>query len=367
MNVLDTRLCLWLHSLPSLGDMSLARLIRHYGSVGKIRDSDPSEWRELGVAARAIAAARARPADVLIDRQLATLQQLDAEVLTLADERYPALLRTLYDPPPILYVRGNPEVLQEAQLGVVGSRKATPQGVRAARELSAALVSAGLHIVSGLAMGVDQAAHLGALEAEGKTIAVMATGLDVIYPRRHRGLAEQVAASGALLTEFPPGCEPLPERFPKRNRIISGLALGVLVVEAALRSGSLITARTAMEQGREVFALPWSMYHRGGKGCLSLIRDGVCMVQGVEDILEELGPLYQCQREMQHGVNGRTEDAHDDGAPEAAILDLMSGDALSIDEIIAHSGMEAGEVLPLLTRLEMQRLISRCAGGYLRC
>ena len=195
-------------------------------------------------------------------------QAAGAIALAIDDERYPPLLRVIHDPPPLLYVRGDPAVLQEPHLAVVGSRRASPAGLRVAQILTGQVARAGLHICSGLALGIDGAAHRGALEAGGKSVAVMATGIDTIYPHRHLALAAQLEQAGCLVTEFPPGTPPLRQNFPKRNRIISGLSLGVLVVEAALPSGSLITAGAALEQGREVFALPWSMLHDGGRGCL---------------------------------------------------------------------------------------------------
>jgi DNA processing protein len=369
MNVLDARLCLMLHSLPGLGNLTLARLFLHYGSAGAIWDSDPRQWRPLGAATETIEAARAaraaNAAQPQIERQVEVLQRLDAQVISLNDPGYPALLATLYDPPPILYVRGEAALLQQAQLAIVGSRKFSPPGRRAALELSGALVRAGLHVCSGLAIGIDQAAHRGALDAGGKTLAVMATGLDVVYPGRHRGLAEEVVQSGCLLTEFPPGARPLRQRFPQRNRIISGLSLGVLIAEAALRSGSLITARTAMEQGREVFALPWSMYHPGGRGCLALIRDGAKMVQGIEDILEELGPLYHCQRELQRPESTGHPGGIDRPENESVVLGLIGSEAVTVDELVECSGLTVARVLSALTVLEVNAEVCRCEGGYI--
>jgi DNA processing protein len=374
MNVSDARLCLLLHSIEGLGDRSLTRLFQHYGNAIGIWESRTRDWHSLGVAGEAIRRAIATRDLALsgadhpaIERQLDQLQRLGAEVISLSDPRYPVLLQTIYDPPPILYVLGEVELLQQAQIGMVGSRKASPAGMRAASQLSADCVRAGLHICSGLAVGIDQAAHRGALDAGGKTVAVMATGLDVIYPARHRELASELVQSGALVSEFPPGSRPLRHRFPQRNRIISGLSLGVLVVEAALRSGSLITARTAMEQGREVFALPWSMYHPSGRGALGLIRDGVKMVLGVEDILEELGPLYDFQRDMAPRENS---ESHVPGALsecEAQVLRLVGSEVTSVDELVEHSGLAIASVLATLSSLEIQRRIGRSGGGYVHC
>ena len=369
MNVLDARQCLRLHSLVGLGDRTLSRLFLHYGSAANIWASPPGDWSAFGASRETIRDARAlqsgpRGIATRIERQLVTLQELDAEVIPLTDTRYPALLQALYDPPPILYARGDAALLQGPQLGIVGSRKASPPGKRAAMELAGQLVRLGLHVTSGLAIGVDESAHRGALEAGGKTIAVMATGLDIVYPARHRALAVEIIEQGCLVTEFPPGCQPLSERFPKRNRIISGLSLGVLVVEAALRSGSLITARTAMEQGREVFALPWSIYHPAGKGCLALLRDGVKLVQELADIVDELGPLYQCQQELQEPQVQPTVPPPESGED---LLGFIGSEAISVDEIAQHSGLAVAPVLAKLTQLEVEGQIVRCAGGYIHC
>lgn len=376
MDVMDARLCLLLHSLPGLGDLPLSRLFLKFGSAQKIWDSDPRQWTSLGAAAESVGAARVVQSRYLsgtaspgIERQLDSLRQLGAQVLPVTHARYPVLLQTLYDPPPILYACGEIDLLQQAQLGIVGSRKASPSGLKATSVLSAQLVQAGLHICSGLALGIDHAAHRGALDAGGKTVAVVANGLDVVYPARHRALTQEIVSSGCLLSECPPGCKPLRHRFPKRNRIISGLSLGVLVVEAALRSGSLITARTAMEQGREVFALPWSVFHTGGRGCLGLIRDGVKMVLGVEDILEELGPLYQCQSE---GAFPESKPKLNQGGDalqvdEVQILGLIGAEAISVDELVQHSGLQVSAVLTVLSSLEVAHRIVRCEGGYSEC
>ncbi len=373
MDVLEAQACLQLHSLPSLGDIPLARLFLEHGSAVKIWDAPVANWRAQGVDNEAISGALAiqkgglSSADAAqIDEQLRTLDEIGAHVISICDPRYPSLLHTLYDPPPILYARGEVDVLQQAQLGIVGSRKASPHGARAARGLSADIVRAQMHVCSGLALGIDYAAHRAALDAGGKTIAVMASGPDIIYPARHRSIAEEIVGSGCLLTEFPPGCKPLQYRFPKRNRIISGLSLGILVVEAALRSGSLITARTAMEQGREVFALPWSIFHPEGRGCLGLIRQGVKMVQDIEDILEELGPLFRCQRELVGSAEHKAGLAVELNDRAKQVLSFVGSESIGVDEIVEHSGMAVSAVLCELSDLEVAQLIQRSGSGYIR-
>ncbi len=284
-----------------------------------------------------------------------------AQTLSISDERYPPLLREIHDPPPLLYARGDLELLRQPQLAIVGARRASAAGLQAAEQIAGTLVQAGLHICSGLALGVDGAAHRGALKAGGKTIAVMATGVDMIYPARHRDLGEQLSRAGCLLTEFPPGTPPRRQNFPQRNRIISGMSLGTLVVEAALPSGSLITAGTALDQGREVFALPWSVAHKGGAGCLKLLREGAKMVTRVEDILEELGVLHDLQLDLLAKF-----DAGEPRTRAGNLLTLISCDPVSVDVLVDRSGLPTQEVMSLLSELEVSARVSRCPGGYIR-
>lgn len=369
MNTLDSQLCLALHSIPQVGDTLLVRLFLHYGTAQAIWDSDPAQWAALGARPDAIqSAGRAlkNPHQwAKAQAQWEILRRLDAQIVALWDDAYPALLRTIYDPPPLLYVRGNATLLSEAQLAVVGSRKASPAGRRAARSLSAGAVQAGLHISSGLALGIDGEAHRAALDVAGATIAVMATGIDSVYPARHKGLAEDIVNSGCLVTEFAPGSGPDRFRFPRRNRILSGLSLGVLVVEAALRSGSSITAGAALEQGREVFAVPWSMFHDGGKGCLRLIREGAKMVEQLSDIVDELGPLYRLQhdlRETPESVDTFAAEA----TPDQRCIDAMVGyEAIAVDELVRQSSLPVTRVVAALASLELIARVSRCSGGYI--
>ena len=292
------------------------------------------------------------------------VQAANTVVLSLEHPLYPALLKTIADPPPRLYVRGNPALLAKPQLAIVGARRATAAGMKAAEIMATAAVRAGLAVTSGLALGIDGAAHRGALAAGGDTLAVMATGIETIYPHRHRRLGEEIAASGCLVSEFPPGTKPLPYHFPRRNRIISGLSLGVLVVEAALPSGSLITANTAAVQGREVFALPWSITHQGGAGCLHLLRDGAKMVLGIGDILEELGPLYGLQLQLQEPVaREASEPGEEDESP---VLSLLGDEICSLDELVSASGLTVAQVMGQLSALELAGSVARCSGGYIR-
>lgn len=369
MNSADMRLCLSLHSIPTLSDALLSRLFLHYGCPQAIWESTPDEWKLLGAKKETIvamkSAVQSNNSAVDINAQLELLDRLGAQIIPLTDDAYPALLRTIYDPPPLLYVRGAVSLLQEAQLAVVGSRKASPAGMRTARTLSTSLVKAGLHICSGLALGIDGEAHRAALAAGGASIAVMATGIDQVYPRQHVALAEELACSGALVTEYPPGCGPQRYRFPQRNRILSGLSLGVLVVEAALRSGSLITAGTALEQGREVFTCPWAMFHEGGRGCLRLIRDGANMVDCVDDILSELGPLYTLQESLSLDSATATVEVAEMPLGQQQVFSMIGYESVTVDMLVEHSGMPVARVMAALSSLELQGKIARCSGGYI--
>ena len=284
-------------------------------------------------------------------------------LLSLSDPLYPPLLRQIPDPPQHLWVRGDPHFLQRPQLAVVGARRASAAALRLTTGLCADLVAAGLQVTSGLALGVDGAAHRGALDAGGSTVAVMATGIDDIYPQRHRELAARVLQAGCLVTEFPPGTAPRGWQFPRRNRIITGLSLGVLVVEAALPSGSLISAATATKQGREVFTLPWSIAHSSGAGCLQLLRDGSKMVRTIDDILEELEPMCALQRQSQPEL--RREPEEDDAVSE--LLALIGFEPVSLDALLAGGDITPAQLLAELSRLELEGRIQRCPGGYIRC
>lgn len=283
-----------------------------------------------------------------------------ARQISIDDEDYPPLLRAIHDPPRQLFVRGDVAALKEPQLAIVGSRRASAAGLRLAHDLAADLSRASLSVCSGLAIGVDGAAHRGALDAGGRSVAVMATGIEAIYPRRHEGLAHAMLGNGCLITEFPPGTPPRRENFPQRNRIVSGLSLGVLVVEAALPSGSLITAQTALEQGREVFALPWSVAHEMGRGCLQLIRDGAKMVQSVEDVLEELGCPHRIEPKPQAFEVIPVEAQYHD------LLRLVGYEQVSLEELARVSGRATPDLLSGLSELEIAGKISRTPGGYIR-
>ncbi len=281
-------------------------------------------------------------------------------ILSLDDPRFAPELLQMADPPLLLYVLGHVETLQHPQrLAIVGSRNPTPQGEQNARQFAQALGEAGVCVVSGLALGVDGAAHEGALASGAPTLAVVGTGLDRVYPKRHLALAHRIAAQGALISEYPLGTPPLPGNFPRRNRLIAGLSQGTLVVEAALQSGSLITARLAAEQGREVFAIPGSIHAPQSRGCHALIRQGAKLVESAQDILEDL-------RITTPGVSTRAEPTDDPLVDPEGLLRAMGFDPVSLDALQARTGLDTATLQARLLELELQDAVGRLPGGLLQ-
>lgn len=267
---------------------------------------------------------------------------------------YPPLLGTIPDPPPELWVRGRPDLLSAEAVAIVGSRAASPYALDIATSLAFDLARCGLVVVSGMARGVDGAAHRGALQASGATVAVLGSGVDVAYPEEHAELLDQIAAAGAVVSELPPGTPPLPHHFPLRNRIISGLSRAVVVVEAHERSGSLITARCALEQGRDVMAVPGNALSGRNRGSHALLKDGAKLVEGVDDILEELG----LRRAPAVAVDAGNLFCHN-----GLMLNMQAGETYGLDDLGAVSGLPASELLPLLTELELKGEVIRTPGG----
>jgi len=300
-----------------------------------------------------------------VDQDLAWLAGAGNHFLAIDSPDYPALLADIADPPLGLFVHGDPAVLTLPQLAMVGSRNPSNGGARTATDFARHLAGAGLAITSGLAVGIDAAAHEGALAADGVTIAVTATGLDRVYPARHRELAHRIAGRGALVSEFPPGTAPLPGHFPRRNRIISGLSVGTLVVEAALRSGSLITARLALEQGREVFAIPGSIHNPLARGCHALIRQGAKLVETADDIAEELAALFGglSQQSVAAAPAAPSGDRLADPAYRQ-LLDALGYDPLTVDGLVARTGFTANTVSSMLLLLELEGHVSSSPGGF---
>jgi DNA processing protein len=357
----DAHLLDWLAlaSTPGLGPAGMRLLIECFGGPGQVLAASRAEIERVpGLRRPVLAALGQPPAREAAERELARTRQQGIAILTWDHPAYPALLRNIPDPPLLLFAKGNLDGLGQPGLGVVGARAATSYGRQIAESLSFQLARRGLVIISGFALGIDAAAHRGALRAGGRTVAVLGNGLDMIYPEQNRNLFDKIAETGTLVSEYPLGTKPDAFRFPARNRIISGLSLGVLVVEAAKRSGSLITARQALDQGREVFAVPGRVDSWKSEGTHRLLQEGAKLVFRAEDILEELPP----------GLTGRP--AAKTGAPpleplspeEEQLLALLDVYQQSIDELIQQTGWSAGKVTELLLLLELKQCIESLPG-----
>jgi DNA processing protein len=354
----------WLRLLRAKGlkNAEALALLAHLGSAAAVCEAAAAAWRRAGVDRSRVALPPEDDAGVQAD-----LGWLAADarhhLLSRDDARYPEALRAITQPPLALFVAGDAELLAQPQLAVVGARAATPQGLENAHAFAAALSRCGLVITSGLAAGVDGAAHQGALAASGATLAVCGTGLDRVYPARHQALAREIfARNGALVSEFPLGTPSVPANFPRRNRIISGLALGVLVVEASRDSGSLITARRALEQGREVFAIPGSIHNPLAKGCHQLIREGAKLTESADDILLELAPRLGgwLKASAPPAAGAPSADLSSD---EARLLALLADVPCAVDGLIERSGLDAATVSAALLHLELAGRVAVDASG----
>lgn len=348
---------------PGIGSRTFLKLLSHFKTPEAVLAASISQLKAAGISQPGIDFISRRD-HKLIQPSLDWLRQPDRHLLTLADPLYPTLLAEIHDPPPVLFAHGNPDLLSQPQLAIVGSRNPTPPGINNAREFAAYLAGAGLTIISGLAVGIDGAAHQGALE-RGATIAVTGTGLDRVYPARHKELAHKIVDQGVLVSEFPPGTQPKPENFPRRNRIISGLSVGTLVVEATLRSGSLITARLALEQGREVFAIPGSIHNPQARGCHRLIREGAKLVEAAQDIIDELGALLgSLHVAPAHPSSDKDQNGSILDPDYIKLLEAMGYDPISVDELINRTGLTAESVSSMLLLLELDGHVSSVLGGY---
>jgi len=296
-------------------------------------------------------------------------QSAQHHILTWASDDYPPLLREIQGSPPILFVRGDADLLSLPQIAIVGSRHSSRQGQKIAQDFASHFSSNGFITTSGLALGIDASAHAGALLAGGKTIAVLAHGLDDIYPNRNRSLGKEIIEQGALVSEFPIGVSPRAEFFPRRNRIISGLSLGVLVVEAALKSGSLITAHEAVDQGREVFAIPGSINDPLAKGCHALIRNGARLVETAQQVVDELMPLLGFMQQ-QAGIPAREEEPlqnqYDSQSPEGMLLAALEYDPTPVDQLVGMTGLCVADISSALVMLEIDGVVQQQQGGYSR-
>ncbi len=364
----DQDLLPWLvlSRVHTISPVSAGKLLDVYGDAGQVLVADAGELATLGLKPDSIRCIT-HPDRASIDADLRWLKCPENSLISCCDPDYPDLLREIADAPPCLFVRGDAAALGTVQIAIVGSRRPTPVGRQTASAFAGRLAGLGITVTSGLAVGIDSAAHLGAVEQCGVTVAVLGSGLGRIYPAINQALAERICEKGALVSEFPLDTRPYPANFPRRNRIISGLSVGTLVVEAAARSGSLITARLAMEQGREVFAIPGSVHSPLSRGCHALIRDGAKLTECIEDILEETGPLS--------AVVGQARDKADLTAGLHEVLDVKAKvlldnigyEPVTLDFLIEETGIPANIATAALLNLEFHNLIESLPGGsYIR-
>jgi len=365
---------LFLTCLPNLGRTRRRELLTEFPNLPQLLSMNAATLRAMGMTPDAIAAIQAWQQQDCSHASVREVQSIQEScrkhgigILTWPDSHYPEQLRHIHDAPLVLYTLGDTELMARDQVGIIGSRKATPAGLDHARRFAAELSSRELLVTSGLALGVDGAAHAGALDAGFPTIAVVGRGLDRIYPHQHRRLGERVIQHGLMISEYPPGTPARAAHFPQRNRIISGLSRGVLVVEAGLRSGSLITARMALEQGREVFAIPGSVHSPVARGCHHLIKQGARLVETVDDILEELVAWWSPPLKSASEPEPKPRDSGPLtglDSREIAVFEALGYDPQSTDALSSATGLPADQLMQSLLLLELQGLVSSAPGGF---
>jgi DNA processing protein len=342
--------------IPQLGGQTLLQLFVGFRDLSIAWYADKSEFIARGLPPKIAENIVANRPKINLEAEMDKLTPYQATLITWEDAHYPESLREIINPPPLLYVRGTLLPEDQQALAIVGTRKATPHGRQTTHELSKRLAKQGVTIVSGLAQGIDTSAHMGALDGGGRTIAVFGNGVDRAYPQENRDLARRIIQQGAVISEFPIGTPPIGKNFPRRNRLISGLSMGVLVTEAPKGSGSLITATHALEQGRDVFAVPANIYNQASAGTNHLIQEGAKLVTNERDILEELRINYQKRQ-----VITTTQQIAPDSPNEKIIYDLLTTDPIHIDELVRLSGLTTPEVISNLTILELKGLAETTA------
>lgn len=360
----ELRARLALHLVPGIGPKTSEALLRRFGSAAAVLSASFSALREVSGVGAALAEriSEARPDGPEVAAEWNACERHHIRLIPRDDLDYPAPLKNIPSQPGLIYVKGGLEPVDQLGIAIVGARRCTPYGARAAERLASSLARVGFTIISGLARGIDAAAHRGALKVGGRTIAVLANGLASVYPPEHLELAEEVAGSGALVSELPMGQSPLAMLFPQRNRIITGLSLGLIVVEATPRSGTLATVQHALEQNREVFAVPGPIDSLASRGCHQLIREGATLVESADDVLEALGPLAKEVRPavdepvIRHPAELILSDQ------ERAILGELGHRPITVDELVAHTGLTASQLMATLSVLEIRRLVKRLPG-----
>ncbi len=350
---IDASLKSWLSLtlIRGLGNESLRTLLREFGSPEAVLSASASSL-SLYVKPELARAILSGADEAQLTATFQWLADTNNAIVTLADSDYPQALLNIADPPVLLYIKGDRRLLNHATISIVGSRHATHQGINNAESFAESLSNSGFSIISGLAHGIDAAAHRGGLKGKGRSIAVVGTGLDKVYPAANHDLAHDMAKQGLIISEFPIGTPPLAANFPRRNRLISGMGMGCLVVEASLKSGSLITARLAMEQGRDVFAIPGSIHSPQSKGCHALIKQGAKLVEAAQDVLEELGSVIVSSSIVP-----------DDTCIDSELFQFMGDEAVDLDTLQSRSGLTVSELSAMLLSLELDGLVCTLPGG----
>ncbi|MEW6608845.1 MAG: DNA-processing protein DprA [bacterium] len=367
MNNTDIKSWIRLNMIKGIGPMRFATLLKHFGSPQEILSANVSSLSQVKGIGNQIATSIVEQKDkVEINRELEKIEKEGVNILTLNSEEYPKNLKSIYDPPPVLYVKGEMRTQDRLAIAMVGSRAATTYGKTIAYRLAQELVQSGFTIVSGLARGIDVASHRGAIETKGRTIAVLGCGIDIIYPLENKSLFYEIVNQGAVVSEFPFGTPPEKFNFPQRNRIISGLSLGTVIVEAPIRSGALITADCALEQNREVFAVPGHIESRLSKGTHQLIKQGAKLTESAQDIIEELELFTDALKKIPEIKKNNEIKLSKD---EEKIYQLLSpAEPQYIDTISSSSQMTASQVAALLIQLEIKGLIKQLIGKrFVRC
>ena len=346
-----------LNSIPGCGPVLIKALLDRFGNPKRMFEASRRELAEVdGIGERLAGVIKETDVRGKVHRELKLIEKFNASIVTIRDQSYPNNLRQIYDSPPVLYVRGNLQPKDDLAISMVGSRLATNYGRTVTERIAGDLARHGVTMVSGMARGIDSATHRGALSAGGRTIAVLGCGVDVVYPRENRHLFEEIVAHGAVISEFPMSTPPEGVNFPRRNRIISGLSLGVVIVQASTRSGSLITARLALEQNRDVFAVPGNVGMTVSQGTNRLIKQGAKLVESAEDILEEVLPRFLHQGSFSEDRDLLLEEE------EQRVFRLLEDEPIHIDSIIAQTQMSASRVSTILLQLELKGLVQQLSG-----
>ncbi len=351
-----------LRLVRGVGNVTYRQLLERFASPREVLRTSPARLTEAGINARIAQEIAGFDQWKEVEAELEQLARLNARLVTQTDTAYPERLRQIHDPPPFLYIRGRFTSQDDLTIAIVGARTASPYGRKMARELAHELAGCGVCVVSGLARGIDSEAHQASLEAGGRTIAVLGSGLDVVYPREHIALAERIAESGAVVSEFAFGSQPEAGNFPYRNRVISGISLGTVVVEATEKSGSLITAQCALDQNREVFAVPGPVTASRSRGPHRLIKDGAKLVESIDDILSEIAPaLARTDRAEKNETSASVVPLEPD---EERLFQLFPEEAVQVDTLITGSGLEPARVLEVLLGLELKGIVTQLPGMY---